>query len=141
MIVVDASSLYEVVAEGPNADWIRAQLLNSFELAAPELIDVEVVGLLRRDVAVGVLASSRAEIALAELIDWPGERIAHRSLNSRVWDLRNNVRTSDAYYVALAEALRAPLLTLDRRLARANGPTCQILCHPKEASGDDSREH
>lgn len=127
MIVVDASGLYEVITEGPQGEWVREKLTKSDELFAPELIDVEIVGLLRRDVAAQLLDSSRAEIALAELIDWPGERIPHRSLNRRVWDLRSNVRTSDAYYVALAEVLRCPLLTLDARLSRASGPGCQFI--------------
>ena len=127
MIVVDASGLYEVITEGPQAEWVREQLTKSDELFAPELIDVEIVGLLRRDVDAQVLDSSRAEIALAELIDWPGERIPHRSLNRRVWDLRNNVRTPDAYYVALAEVLRCSLLTLDARLSRASGPRCEFV--------------
>lgn len=127
MIVVDASGLYEVITEGPHAEWVREQLTTFDELCAPELIDVEVVGLLRRDVTASVLDSSRAEIALVELLDWPGERIPHRSLSQRVWELRHNVRTSDAYYVALAEALRCPLLTLDQRLARATGPECEFL--------------
>jgi predicted nucleic acid-binding protein len=48
-------------------------------------------------------------------------------LSQRVWELRNNVRTSDAYYVALAKALRCPLLTLDQRLARATGPECEFV--------------
>jgi predicted nucleic acid-binding protein len=127
MIVVDASGLYEVITEGPQAEWVREQLTKADELFAPELIDVEIVGLLRSDVAGQMLDASRAEIALGELTDWPGERIPHRSLNRRVWDLRNNVRTSDAYYVALAEVLRCSLLTLDARLSRASGPQCQFL--------------
>lgn len=124
MIVVDASCIYELISEGPASGWVRAELTQHQDLAAPELIDVEVVGLLRRDVASGALASSRAEIALAELLDWPGERFHHRSLAQRVWELRDNIRTADAFYVALAEVLRCPLVTLDQRLARASGPTC-----------------
>lgn len=124
MIIVDASSLYDVITEGPHATWVRDRLVDSDDLAAPELIDAEIVGLLRRDVAAGVLDPSRGEIALAELFDWPGERIAHRSLSARVWELRDNVRTWDAYYVALAEAFECPLLTLDHRLTRASGPQC-----------------
>lgn len=127
MLVVDASALYEVVTEGTQAEWVRLQFAASDEISAPELIDVELVGLLRRDVAAGLLDPSRAEIALAESLDWPGERISLRSLSYRVWDLRDNIRTSDAFYVALAETFRCPLLTLDRRLARATGPQCVFV--------------
>ena len=127
MLIVDASGLYEVITEGPRAEWVRQQLELFDELAAPELVDVEVVGLLRRDTAAQLLDVSRAEIALGELSDWPGERVPHRSLSKRVWELRGNVRTTDAFYVALAETLLCPLLTLDVKLARANGPQCEFI--------------
>jgi hypothetical protein len=58
--------------------------------------------------------------------DWPGERFGHRWLLDRVWELRDSVRGWDAFYVALAEAFDATLLTLDARLARAHGTTCRI---------------
>jgi Predicted nucleic acid-binding protein, contains PIN domain len=127
VLVVDASCLYEVITEGPPAPWVRQTLLSADDPVAPEIIDSEVVGVLRRDVARGELEVSRAEIAIVELFDWPGERIALRNLNQRVWDLRANVRTNDAYYVALAEAIGCPLITLDARLTRASGPRCTFL--------------
>jgi Predicted nucleic acid-binding protein, contains PIN domain len=127
VLVVDASCLYEVITEGPLAPWVRQTLLSADDPVAPEIIDSEVVGVLRRDVARGELEVSRAEIAIVELFDWPGERIALRNLNQRVWDLRANVRTNDAYYVALAEAIGCPLITLDARLTRASGPRCTFL--------------
>ena len=64
--------------------------------------------------------------AVADLRDWPGERYGHRLMLDRVWQLRDSVRGWDAFYVALAEALDATLLTLDERLARAHGPECRI---------------
>jgi len=127
VLVVDASCLYEVITEGPLAPWVRQTLLGTDDPIAPEIIDSEVVGVLRRDVARGELDVSRAEIAIVELFDWPGERIALRNLNQRVWDLRANVRTNDAYYVALAEATGCPVITLDTRLTRASGPRCPFL--------------
>ena len=127
MLVLDASCLYEIVTEGRLAEAVRAAILRTDELAAPELIDVEVMGLIRRDTSVGVLHDSRSAIAVAELHDWAGVRFAHRAFSDRVWELRANVRTWDAYYVALAEALDAPLVTLDRRLARATGPVCRFI--------------
>lgn len=60
-------------------------------------------------------------------MDWPGERFALRPFNERVWDIRFNIRSWDAYDVALAEFLGVPPRTLDRRLARANGPRCPFL--------------
>lgn len=132
MLVVDASCLFEVITEGSLAEKTRQTLVASEELAAPSIIDVEVVGLLRRDALLGGLESGRAEIALAELNDWPGERVPLRALNTRVWQLRYNVRTWDAYYVALAEYLGAPLVTLDRRLASAVGPECDVIVPGRE---------
>ncbi len=48
----------------------------------------------------------------------------------RVWALRENLTSYDAWYVALAEALDCPLVTLDRRLSRASGPVCEIIAPP-----------
>lgn len=127
MLVVDASCLYEVVSEGPLAESTRRVMESFEEMSAPALIDVEVVSLIRRDAGRSVLAPSRADIALAEMNDWCGERFPVRPFNDRVWQLRSNVRTWDAYYVALAEYLDAPLLTLDRRLESAQGPACRFV--------------
>jgi predicted nucleic acid-binding protein len=65
-------------------------------------------------------------LAVRDLHDWPADRIPLRPFLDRVWELRENVRTWDGFYVALAEAMGCPLLTLDRRLAKAKGPRCQI---------------
>lgn len=134
MLVVDASCLYEVITEGPLAEPTRVCLGTSDELAAPALIDVEVISLIRRDALSGVLDPSRAQIALEELNSWCGERFPLRVLNDRVWQLRANVRSWDAYYVALAEYLECPLVTLDRRLGVAQGPACpiQVPCRETE---------
>lgn len=132
MLVVDALCLFVVITEGSLAEKTRRTLVASDELSAPSIIDLEVVGLLRRDTLHHGLESGRAEIALAELNDWPGERVPLRALNARVWQLRYNVRTWDAYYVALAEYLGAPLVTLDRRLASADGPECTFIVPGRE---------
>ena len=68
----------------------------------------------------------RAEFALTDLLDLPLERVAHRPLARRCWELRDNVTVYDAAYVAAAEALEASLLTSDRRLAAATGPRCPV---------------
>jgi predicted nucleic acid-binding protein len=126
MLVVDASSLYEVVARGRRGDEVRRRLERADALAAPELIDAEVLGIIRRDHLAGRLDGTAARVAVDELEEWPGERFRHRAFISRAWELRDTVRTWDAFYVALAEALDAPLLTLDGRLARAPGIRCTI---------------
>lgn len=126
MIVVDASVLFEVVSDTPGAEPIRERLAADPDHAAPELIDVEVFGVIRRQWLRGTLDATAAAQAVADLQDWPGDRYGHRALLERAWELRDTVRGWDAVYVALAEALDAPLLTTDGRLATAPGPTCAI---------------
>jgi len=126
MLVVDASCLYEVVADGTRAEDVRRRLAADPEHAAPHVVDVEVISVIRRDHRLGRLDGTAAGQAVEDLRDWPGERFGHQPLLHRVWELRATVRAWDAAYVALAEALGAALLTLDARLAAASGPRCRI---------------
>jgi predicted nucleic acid-binding protein len=126
MLVVDASCLFEVVADTPRAGAIAARLAEDVHQAAPHVIDVEVMGVVRAQYLRGRLDGTAAGQAVADLRDWPGERFGHRWLLERTWQLRESVRGWDAFYVALAEALDATLLTMDERLARAHGTTCRI---------------
>lgn len=126
MLVVDASSLYEVVADSERADDVRARLLQDADHAAPSVIDVEVVSVIRRDRLLGRLDATAAAQAVEDLRDWPGERFGHQPLLERVWELRGSLRTWDAFYVALAEIMHATLVTSDSRLARAPGTRCAI---------------
>lgn len=89
------------------------------DLHAPALCDLELLSGLRRGVLSGRLPSARAERALSLYLGLPVQRHDHRRLVSRVWELRANFTPYDAAYVALAEQLRAPLLTGDRGFARA----------------------
>lgn len=126
MLVVDASCLFEVVADTPRSGEIASRLVVDVDQVAPEVIDVEVMGVVRAHHLRGQLDGTAAGQAVADLRDWPGERFGHRRLLDRAWQLRDSVRGWDAFYVALAEAFGATLLTLDARLARAPGPTCRI---------------
>lgn len=126
MIVVDASCLFEVVADTPRSKEIVERLASESDHAAPEIVDVEVLGVIRAQYLSRGLDGTAAAQAVADLRDWPGERFAHRWMLDRVWQLRDSVRGWDAFYVVLAEALNATLVTLDGRLARANGPKCRI---------------
>jgi predicted nucleic acid-binding protein len=126
MLVVDASCLYEVVADGARAEQVRGRLAADTDQAAPHLIDAEVLGIVRRDHLLGRLDATAALQAVDDLRDWPGERFGHRSLLERAWELRDNVRSWDALYVALAEALDATLVTLDRRLADVRSLECRV---------------
>jgi predicted nucleic acid-binding protein len=126
MLVVDASCLCEVLIGGPDADTICRRLASDADQAAPHIVDVEVFGVVRREHMRGRLDRTEAAQAVEDLEAWPGERFGHRLLLRRAWELRHTVRGWDAMYVALAEALDATLLTADRRLAAAAGPTCPI---------------
>jgi predicted nucleic acid-binding protein len=136
MQIVDASCLYEVVVDAPRAEEVRRELAADTDHAAPHLIDAEVLGLIRRDHLLGRLDATAAHQAIEDLRDWPGERYGHRGLLERAWDLRASVRSWDALYVALAEALDGRLLTLDERLARAAGPRCEVIVIPAGSRSD-----
>lgn len=127
MLVVDASCLFEVVADAPLGEQVRSRLAEDPDHAAPQVIDVEVLSVVRRDHLLGRLDATAAQQAIEDLRDWPGERFGLRPFLQRAWELRATVRPWDAMYVALAETMGAPLLTLDGRLARADGPECRIV--------------
>jgi predicted nucleic acid-binding protein len=138
MLIIDASCLYEVVTSTPVGQLIERRLASEPELAAPHVVDVEVLAVIRRDRMLGLLDATAARQAINDLYDWPGDRFGHRVLLHRAWDLRDNVRGWDAFYVALAEALNGTLLTLDGRLSRAAGIRCpvEVISWP---SGNGSR--
>ena len=126
MIVVDASVLAVALADdGHDGDHARARLRGE-RLSAPELVDLEVTSVWRRQMREGAMDARRAALALADLTALPLRRAPHRALLARCWELRDNLTIYDASYVALAEALEVSLLTGDGRLARATGPRCRI---------------
>lgn len=124
MIVIDASCLFETVAARAGAKVIESALAEDPDHAAPHIIDVEVLGIIRKTWLLGQLDGSAAAHAVAELGAWGGERFSHRTFLERAWELRDNVRGWDAMYVALAEATESVLFTTDARLANATGPRC-----------------
>lgn len=126
MIVVDASVVVLALGEDTAAGLRLRTRLRSESLAAPELLDLEVLAAWRRMVQRGLLPITRAEAAVADLAEFPLRRASHAPLLDRCWQLRETVTAYDAAYVALAEALDVPLLTADGRLARASGPRCAV---------------
>ena len=110
---------------------MEARLFGQDEtLHAPHLLDVEVAQVLRRYYLHRELSSRRAEQALDDLAALKLERYPHEPLLPRIWQLRENITAYDAAYVALAEALNAPLLTCDARLADAPGTAATIHALP-----------
>ena len=126
MKVIDASVLVAALADDtPDGDQVR-RAVGGIDLAAPELIDIEVLSALRGLVAAGNLDSDLASRSVIRLGRAPIDRHPHAPLTSRCWELRHNLTMYDASYVALAEDLDAPLLTADVRLTRASGPRCDF---------------
>lgn len=125
--VVDASVVIAALV-ATDADGVWAEgVLERGPLFAPHLLPVEVLGQLRRSVAAGLLTPDNAVMAVADLDDLPIRYAPAQRHLGRIWELRSNVTPYDAWYVALAESLDAPLVTLDRRLARASGPRCAFV--------------
>lgn len=126
-MVVDASVVLEALLRTPVAADVDRLLFGAGQtLHAPHLLDVEVAQVVRRYVAGGEIDKARGRAALADLVDFPLRRYPHDFLLPRVLDLRNSLTAYDAVYVALAEALDAPLVTRDRRLAAAHGHNARV---------------
>lgn len=129
MIVADASAFVALLIDKPPG--IRSLLVGRFyqpteSLHAPHLVSLEVMQTLRRHVFDGSLLESEALAALGRFREIPITRYPHEQFIERIWQLRNNVTAYDAAYVALSEALDAPLVTTDRRLGNASGHHAQI---------------
>lgn len=116
-----------LLAELERGTRVEARLFRARdEFHAPHLADVEVTQGLRRLVRAGEVSAARAAEAIADLADLDLHRHPHLDLLSRAWTLRENVTADDAMYVALAEALDAPLVTCDRALAGTAGHRARI---------------
>jgi predicted nucleic acid-binding protein len=125
--VIDASALLEALLQTPAAAAVEERLFaDGLPLHAPHLIDLEVTQVLRRYEATGQVDAARCQDALDMLQEFSLRRYQHDVLLPRVWELRHNLTAYDAAYVALAEALDAPLLTRDRHLAAAAGHHARI---------------
>ena len=121
-LVVDASALVEYLLRTERGEEVEPAVTSrETDLHVPALCDVEVTAALRRGNLSRALSQSRLEEALSDYLDLPLARHGHQTLLPRILGLRANFTSYDAAYVALAERLEAPLLTADRRLARACG--------------------
>jgi len=117
-LVVDASVAVEFLLRTPLGLALQPRLLQS-DLLAPDLIDVEVLAVLRRALLQGRLEARRAEEAIDDLAAWPLRRVASVSLLQAAWSFRENVTAYDAVYIAVAARFDAPLLTADGAASRA----------------------
>jgi predicted nucleic acid-binding protein len=119
-VVIDASALVDLVVQSERAPAV-AQAVGSTDMVAPDVVNPEVLSILRRLERTGELAAREAVQAVEDLMDAPVRRFSTLPLLAEAWSLRANVSAADACYVALARILRCPLVTADRKLSRAPG--------------------
>lgn len=125
-VVCDASALVTVLLDsGSDGIWFTARLRGA-ELCAPDLLPFECANVFRRHELSGLVSADQAAQAHADLLDLPIDFFPYEVVAHRVWELRSNLTSYDAAYVALAELVHAPLVTLDRRLLTVPGITCEV---------------
>ena len=125
-LTIDASAMIALLVDGGAAGgWVLEQCRDA-RLIAPTLLQFEVANVLRRQLRAGLLSPERALVAHHAAVDlrvdyWPYARLAER-----VWQLSGQLTSYDASNCALAELTTSPLLTLDEKLSRTTGPTCEF---------------
>ncbi|MHB8513553.1 MAG: type II toxin-antitoxin system VapC family toxin [Actinomycetota bacterium] len=125
-LVVDASTVVAALSDsGSDGIWAR-ELLADGSLAAPHLMLAEAANILRRASAARILSNDVASLAYEDLLQLPVQLFSFAPFGDRIWELRKSFTVYDAWYVALAESLNAPLVTLDARLAKAWGSRCKF---------------
>lgn len=128
---VDASVVVAALVDnGPVGRWAES-VLAADSLAAPHLLPVEVANVLRRLALSGDISSDVAALAHAELGSLRVELFPYAPFAERSWSLRANLTAYDAWYVAVAESLGAPLATIDGRVRRASGTRCTFTVPPR----------
>ena len=136
-IVCDASALVALLLDsGSDGQWVTETIAGA-DLAAPNLVEFESANIIRRHERAGIVSSDQAAQAHVDLLDlaielWPYELVAPRA-----WELRHNLSSYDASYVALAESIGAVLVTLDERIGGAPGLRCEV--RTPRTTGDEDR--
>ena len=125
--VIDSSLLVAALVDsGEEGRWAEDVIARE-NLASPELALVEATNTLRRLEIAGHISRFEADAAYADLLRLDLALFPFSPFAQRIWALRGNMTSYDAWYVALAESLGCPLLTLDRKLGSAEGPTCKVI--------------
>jgi len=132
--VVDASLLVAATTDAGREGVWAEDVLAQGGIVAPHLVMVEATNILRRLERSREVTRLEATAAQRDLVRLDIDLLAFEPFATRVWELRQNVTSYDAWYVAVAEALDLPLATLDRRLVRASGPSCRFLV-PGQGAG------
>lgn len=123
-LVIDASVVVAALVDDSDDGKWAVGVLQGQPLTAPHHMPIEAANILRRAALVDDISADVAALAHGDLLQLRVELFPYGPLAERCWDLRENVTIYDAAYVALAEQLEAPLVTLDRRLASSPGPRC-----------------
>jgi predicted nucleic acid-binding protein len=126
-IVIDSSVVVAALVDsGPHGEWAE-EVLASGLLVAPELVRAEATNIFRRLERAKLITTPEANAAQDDLVQLDIELFPFEPFASRIWELRHNVTSYDAWYVAIAEALKLPLATLNEPLTKSNGVTCKFL--------------
>ena len=125
--VVDSSVLVAALIDtGPHGVWAE-DVLAKGSLHAPELARAEATNILRRLERAKLITTPEANGAQEDLMQLDIDLFSFEPFADRIWELRHKVTSYDAWYVALAEALKLPLATLDEALSKSNGVACEFL--------------
>ncbi len=124
-VVVDANVIAHVILSGGDLGPLAGH-----ELAAPPLLLSEVASTIRELAWRGEIPRERGRAALRHLRSLPVAIERPDDLVERAWDVAEALgwaKTYDAEYVALAQVLAAPLVTLDERRRRGAADVVAIL--------------
>ena len=125
--VVDSSVLVAALVDtGPHGVWAET-ILAGGSLSAPELALAEATNIFRRLERAKLISTSEANAARNDLMQLDIDLFPFEPFADRIWELRHNVTSYDAWYVALAEAMKFPLATLDEPLSKSGGLGCEFL--------------
>lgn len=126
-VVIDASTCVAALTDTSKAGLWAEKILSSPTLSAPQLILIECSNILRRLNNSGKLDDNEVSAAYRDLLLLNIDLYPFNPLASRIWALRHNLTSYDAWHVALAESLDCPMATLDNRMTNAAGPLCKFL--------------
>lgn len=129
-VVCDSSALVALLLDsGPAGRWVTSEV-HAAEMIAPSLVKFETANVIRRHERAGIVSPDQAMQAHADLLDLAVEEWPYDLVAARAWDLRHNLSSYDASYVALAELVGATLITLDQRICGAPDLRCPVAVPP-----------